>query len=94
MADIMSAHIPSGAVSGTTIEQIDPVPRISMQVFCDSPEFGAIVDSALKDRRMGKAHSKQHMGGAAAAVEAYRGAATPNVIVIEAPQGRETLLGR
>jgi len=88
MAEIINAQAPAGAAS----EQIDPVPRISMQVFCDSEEIGAVVDSALKDRRMAKTHSKQHMGGSVAAVEAYRGAATPNVIVIEAPKSRDTLI--
>jgi len=88
MADIMNAQGPTGVTS----EQIDPVPRISIQVFCDSEEIGAIVEAALKDRRMAKAHSKQHMGGSVAAVEAYRGSATPNVIVIESPKSRDTLI--
>ena len=35
------------------------------------------------DRRMQKAHVKVQMGGAPAAVEAYRQAPTPNVIVLE-----------
>ena len=51
-----------------------------------------MVNAAISDRRMAKAHVKQNMGGAAAAVEAYRTAPTPNVIVLEAPARRDALL--
>lgn len=72
--------------------QIDPVPRVSIQVFCESPEVAEIVGRAIADRRMAKAQVKQNMGGATVAVEAYRSAPTPNVIVLEAPANRDTLL--
>jgi pilus assembly protein CpaE len=73
--------------------QIDPVPRVSIQAFCESPEAASIIQAAIGDRRMNKAHVKQNMGGAAAAVEAYRNAPTPNVIVIEATAERDQLVG-
>jgi pilus assembly protein CpaE len=76
------------------IGQIEPVPRVSIQAFCESPDIAAIVGAAISDRRMAKAHVKQNMGGAAAAVEAYKSAPTPNVVVIEAPASREVLLGQ
>ena len=72
--------------------QIDPVPRVSIQAFCETPEIAAIVQAAIADRRMSKAHVKQNMGGAAAAVEAYRNAPTPNVIVLEATANRDALV--
>ena len=74
--------------------QIEPVPRVSIQAFCESPDITAVVGAAISDRRMAKAHVKQNMGGAPAAVEAYKSAPTPNVIVIEAPANRDTLLGQ
>src|SRR6202021_3648824 len=43
---------------------------------------------------MAKAHVKQNMGGAAAALEAYKSAPTPNVVVLEAPAGRDVLLAQ
>jgi len=76
------------------LAQIDPVPRVSIQAFCESPDIAAIVAAAISDRRMAKAHVKQNMGGAPAAVEAYKSAPTPNVIVIEAPASRDALLGQ
>ena len=79
-------------VPGAGAPQIDPVPRVSIQVFCETADVAAIVQSAMTDRRMRKAHVKQNMGGAAAACEAYRSAPTPNVIILEATSARDTLL--
>jgi pilus assembly protein CpaE len=73
---------------------IDPVPRVSVQAFCESAEMAAIVQAAITDRRMIKAQVKQNMGGAAAAVEAYRNAPTPNVVVLEATANGEELIKR
>ena len=85
------------AIDGDTppdraLAQIDPVPRVSIQAFCESPDIAAVVGAAISDRRMAKAHVKQNMGGAPAALEAYKSAPTPNVIVLEAPAGRDALL--
>jgi len=76
------------------IPQIDPVPRVSIQAFCETPEIAAIVQTAIADRRMAKTHVKQNMGGAAAAVEAYRSAPTPNVVVLEATANRDHLIAQ
>src|SRR5271168_3410563 len=93
----MSVGYVSGKIEGAapmdrSIAQIDPVPRVSIQAFCESPDIAAIVSAAISDRRMAKAHVKQNMGGVAAALEAYKSAPTPNVVVLEAPASRDTLL--
>jgi pilus assembly protein CpaE len=75
------------------VPQISPVPRISIQAFCETQEVATIVQAAISDRRMNKAHVKLHMGGAPAAVEAYRSAPTPNLIVLEATHDRDALVG-
>ncbi len=62
---------------------IAPVPRITIQAFCETPELAHSVQNAGADRRMARAHVKVSMGGLPAAEEAYRGAATPNVIFVE-----------
>src|SRR5271166_4814039 len=74
------------------VAQIDPVPRVSIQAFCESPDVAAVVSAAISDRRMAKAHIKLNMGGAPTAVEAYKSAPTPNVVVLEAPAARDALL--
>jgi pilus assembly protein CpaE len=72
-------------------EHIAPSPRVSVQAFCETVETAAAVQAAGEDRRLGKAHLKIQMGGMAAAIEAYRSAPTPNVIVLES-DGRTDLL--
>src|SRR5881227_922825 len=72
-------------------EHIAPAPRVSVQAFCETVETAAAVQSGGEDRRLGKAHLKIQMGGMAAAVEAYRTAPTPNVIILET-EGRSDIL--
>jgi pilus assembly protein CpaE len=73
-------------------EHIAPAPRVSVQAFCETAETAGAIQGAAEDRRMAKAHVKIQMGGAPAAVEAYRGSPTPNVIVLETSRhGNEVL---
>jgi pilus assembly protein CpaE len=72
-------------------EHIAPAPRVSVQAFCETVETGAAVQAAGEDRRLDKAHLKIQMGGMAAAIEAYRTAPTPNVIILET-EGRQDIL--
>src|SRR5215467_11369140 len=74
-------------------EHIAPAPRASVQAFCETVETAAATQAAGEDRRLAKAHLKIQMGGVAAALEAYRGAPTPNVIVIESDGRGDDLLG-
>ena len=74
-------------------DHIAPAPRVSVQAFCETVETAAAVQSAGEDRRLGKAHLKIQMGGMAAAVEAYRSAPTPNVIVLETDGRTDILAG-
>src|SRR4051794_24873024 len=74
-------------------EHIAPAPRVSVQAFCETVETAAAVQSAGEDRRLGKAHLKIQMGGMAAAIEAYRTAPTPNVIVLETGGRNDILAG-
>jgi pilus assembly protein CpaE len=71
---------------------IAPVPRISIQAFCESAETAGAMNAASEDRRMAKTHLKIQMGGIAAAVEAYRSSATPNVVIIESEGRGDDLL--
>jgi pilus assembly protein CpaE len=75
------------------VDSVDlrPVPRISIQAFCDSPDLAAIVEKAAADRRMARAHVKVHAGGVSAASEFYQGAATPNLIIVESKLSRDQL---
>jgi len=75
---------PAPAESAPRDEHIAPAPRVSIQAFCETVETAAAIQSAGEDRRLAKAHVKIQMGGITAAIEAYRGSPTPNVIMLEA----------
>ena len=74
-------------------EHIAPAPRISVQAFCESVETAAVIQAAGEDRRLAKAHLKIQMGGIVAAIEAYKSAPTPNVIVLENEARHDILAG-
>jgi pilus assembly protein CpaE len=71
---------------------VAPLPHVAIQVFSETAPVVALVEEAAQDRRMAKAHLRIQAGGVAAAVEAYRDAPTPNVIVIESMTDSATLL--
>src|ERR1700690_2548903 len=84
---------PAGSADNVAGEEhIAPAPRVSIQAFCETVDTAAAVQSAGEDRRLGKAHVKIQMGGATAAVEAYRSSPTPNVIIIEAANRADDIL--
>jgi pilus assembly protein CpaE len=78
-------------VSGEDV--ITPLPRITLQAFCETPGVAATMQAAVADRRMDKAHARIQMGGPAAAVEAFRAAPTPNIIVLETVSDPAALIG-
>ena len=74
-----------------TETQIAPLPRISIQAFCESGEVARLIEEAAADRRMTKTITKIQMGGIEAAIEAFRDSPTPNLIIIETNDRRENL---
>ncbi|MCC7253617.1 AAA family ATPase [Hyphomicrobium sp.] len=60
-----------------------PLPRISIQAFCVTPQIAEVIQAASEDRRLSKAHITIQMGGAAAAVAHYQESPTPNLIILE-----------
>lgn len=69
--------------SESPMEALRPVPRISIQAFCETESVAGPIERASEDRRMAKAHVKSHMGGIPTAVEFYQSAPTPNLIIVE-----------
>ncbi|NGN42498.1 AAA family ATPase [Mesorhizobium sp. CGMCC 1.15528] len=69
-----------------------PVPRISIQAFCETDSIAGPIERAGEDRRMAKAHLKVHMGGVATAIEFYQTAPTPNLIILESRSEPKMLL--
>ena len=74
-------------------EYISPAPRVSVQAFCATVAVATAVRSAGEDRRLSKAQLSVQMGGAAAAIELYHTAPTPNVIILETETDCDILAG-
>ncbi|MCA6107801.1 AAA family ATPase [Bradyrhizobium cenepequi] len=74
-------------------DYIAPAPRVSVQAFCATVATATTVKAASEDRRLAKAHLSVHMGGIAAAIDAYHTAPTPNVILLETESGSDFLAG-
>ncbi|WP_156798421.1 CpaE family protein [Ahrensia sp. R2A130] len=62
---------------------IRPVPRVSIQAFCETDPVASKIHQTSQDRRMAKAHVKVDMGGIQAAVAHYQTVTTPNLILVE-----------
>ncbi|MCB1495530.1 MAG: CpaE family protein [Bauldia sp.] len=82
---------PIEAAAPASRPEVRPVPRISIQAFCESPDLAATIEAIAGDRRMARTHVKVHTGGLAAAIEFYQDSATPNLIVVETSLGRDPL---
>ncbi|QKV19468.1 AAA family ATPase [Oricola thermophila] len=65
------------------LAEVRPVPRISIQAFCETEGVAAPIGRMAEDRRMAKAQTRVYMGGIPAAVEFYQSAPTPNLVILE-----------
>lgn len=83
LAEDLQHNDPSGDIQTGNMNDIRPVPRITIQAFCETEIVAQTLDAASQDRRMARTHLKVHMGGIPAAVEFYGTAPTPNLIVVE-----------
>ena len=67
-----------------------PVPRIAIHAFCESPDIGQLIHCSGTDRRLQKAHVTVELGGLAAAIERFHDESTPELLIIETGmRGRE-----
>jgi pilus assembly protein CpaE len=69
-----------------------PIPRISIQAFCENGATAEIIQIAAEDRRLAKTHINVHMGGIEAAVVHYQQNPTPNLIILESSLPPDHLL--
>lgn len=87
------AHVNSGAEDPSSVNA-RPIPRISIQAFCEGQQTAEVLQVASEDRRLTKAHVSVHMGGPTAAVTHYQESPTPNLIIIESMQSGDTMLAQ
>ena len=82
-----------GGEEQADVSRARPIPRISIQAFCEDQRLANVLQHAAEDRRLSKAHVSVHMGGATAAVAHYQESPTPNLIIIESTLPRAQMLG-
>src|SRR6185437_4083964 len=70
-----------------------PIPRISIQAFCDDSRMAEVLQRASEDRRLSKTHVSVHMGGIAAAIAHYVDSPTPNLIMVDSALKGSQLVG-
>lgn len=73
-------------------ERARPLPRISIQAFCETPQIAEAIQTASEDRRMSKAHLTIQMGGTPAAIAHYQESPTPNLIILESHATQASLV--
>ena len=79
----ISQAISRRKLKSTAMQNLRPVPRVSIQAFCVSDGVAKPIERMAADRRMAKTHMRVHMGGVDTALEFYQTAPTPNLILLE-----------
>ncbi len=64
-------------------EQLRPLPRVSIQAFCESDAVVRTMHECAEDRRMARVHFRTVQGSIDTAVDMYASAPTPNLIILE-----------
>jgi len=89
--DVATSEPGISEIEGAT-HNARPIPRISIQAFCEDPRTAEIAGVAAADRRLLKAHMTVHTGGIGAAFAHYQESPTPNLIILESMLGRNEIL--
>jgi len=90
--DLPSPNADLERIEETASARARPIPRISIQAFCENAATAELVQIAAEDRRLAKAHVSVHMGGIEAAVVHYQQSPTPNLIIIECSLPRDQII--
>ncbi|MBB4567730.1 AAA family ATPase [Rhizobium leucaenae] len=65
------------------LENMRPLPRISVHAFCESEQLQQVMDRCANDRRMSKVSLRITSGSTAAAANMFASTPTPNLIILE-----------
>lgn len=83
---------PAQSSEADDFQTIPPIPRISIQAFCDQQETADVLKVVSEDRRLSKAHVNVQLGGTKAALAFYENAPTPNLIILECSREQNQIL--
>lgn len=65
------------------LEQMRPLPRISIQAFCESDDLMHVMNGLADDRRMARVHFRTVSGNIETATNMFASSPTPNLIIFE-----------
>ena len=74
---------PEGRVASGDLENLRPLPRISVHAFCESEAMLRMMERCGQDRRMAKVSLKVSSASVAAAASMFASAPTPNLLILE-----------
>lgn len=90
--DVDAIYEDETLVEASSIDRARPIPRISIQAFCDDQRVAEVLQFAAEDRRLSKTHVSIHMGGIVAAIGHYVESPTPNLIIVDSALRGSALL--
>jgi pilus assembly protein CpaE len=88
MDDVSNAD----SVSPAELEQLRPLPRISIHCFFESEHTQSILSRLMQDRRMAKVNMRITAGGVMAAANMFASTPTPNLLIVETAAEPQNLL--
>ncbi len=69
-----------------------PIPRITIQCFCENEASAGVLQTVSEDRRLMKTHVNIQSGGIEAAIAYFANSPTPNLIILESSKTRDAML--
>lgn len=80
------------ADSGSAVANLRPLPRVSVHAFCETGSLLELMDKCANDRRLLNVNMRINQGSTLAAASMFSTSPTPNLLIIEAPGGRQELM--
>lgn len=87
-----SAERIADGVERGDVDRLRPLPRISIQAFCETEGLLRTVERCGEDRRMAKVNLRVNKGGIPAAINMFASNPTPNLILLETDGDRVGLM--
>lgn len=87
-----SSHAEDDITRESELENMRPLPRISVHVFCESDGLHRVMERLANDRRMAKVNLRITSGSVDAAAQMFSSTPTPNLIILETQAEPRNLL--
>jgi pilus assembly protein CpaE len=87
-----AADFSADATRPGDLDQLRPLPRISIHAFCESEAMQRLMERCGQDRRMAKVSLRITGGSIAAAANMFASVSTPNLIILETATEPKSLL--